>query len=62
VFAFSQSWGLIERRGHHYYLHEKTLNSLIGMRSYRQVRHILTKGTEELAVLDNEPSLEEEAA
>jgi biotin operon repressor len=57
-----QRWGLIDRRGRHYYLHEKTLNSLIGMRSYQQVRHILTKATEELAVLDSEPSLEEEAA
>ena len=57
-----QSWGLIERRGHHYFLHEKTLNSLIGMQSYQQVRHILTKATEKLVVLDNEPSLEEEAA
>jgi hypothetical protein len=26
------SWGLIERRGRRYYIHEKTLNSLIGMR------------------------------
>jgi hypothetical protein len=25
-----QSWGLIDRRGRHYYIHEKTLNSLIG--------------------------------
>src|SRR3974377_1933873 len=36
-----QSWGLIERQGRHYHLHEKTLNSLIGMRSYQQVRGIL---------------------
>jgi hypothetical protein len=47
-----QSWGLVDRRGRHYYLHEKTLNSVIGMRSYRQVRHILNKATEELTVLD----------
>jgi DNA-binding IclR family transcriptional regulator len=47
-----QSWGLIDRRGHHYYLHEKTLNSLIGMRSYQQVRRILSEATEELTVLD----------
>ena len=47
-----QNWGLIDRRGRHYYLHEKTLNSLIGMRSYQQVRHILSKATEELSVLD----------
>jgi len=47
-----QSWGLIDRRGRHYHLHEKTLNSLIGMRSYQQARCILSKATEELAVLD----------
>ena len=47
-----QSWGLIDRQGRHYHLHEKTLNSLIGMRSYKQVRHILSEATEELSVLD----------
>jgi hypothetical protein len=47
-----QSWGVIDRRGRHYYLHEKTLNSLIGMRSYQQVRHILSEATKELSVLD----------
>ena len=47
-----QKWGLIERRGRGYYLHEKTLNSLIGMRSYQQVRRILNTATQELTVLD----------
>jgi biotin operon repressor len=42
-----QSWGLIDRRGRHYYLHEKRLNSLIGMQSYQQVRRILSKATKE---------------
>ena len=50
-----QSWGLIERQGRHYYLHEKTLNSLIGMRSYHQVRRILSEATKELTVLDTFP-------
>jgi len=50
-----QKWGLIERRGRGYYLHEKTLNSLIGMRSYQQVRRILSGATEELSVLDTLP-------
>ena len=43
-----QKWGLIDRRGRRYYTREKTLNSLIGMRSYQQVRHILSKAIEEL--------------
>ena len=47
-----QSWGLIERRGRYYYLHEKTLNSLIAMRSYQQVRRILSEAVKELSVLD----------
>src|SRR5262249_33166115 len=50
-----QKWGLIERRGRGYHLHEKTLNSLIGMRSYEQVRRILSGATEELSVLDTLP-------
>jgi len=47
-----QRWGLVERKGRHYYIHEKTLNSFLGMRSYQQVRHILSKATEQLTVLD----------
>jgi DNA-binding Lrp family transcriptional regulator len=47
-----KSWGVIDRRGRYYYVNEKTVNSLMGMGCYRQVRHILTKATEELAVLD----------
>ena len=47
-----QSWGLIDRRGRHYYMQQKSLNSLVGMRSYQQVRRFLSKATEELTVLD----------
>jgi hypothetical protein len=47
-----QSWGLINRQGKNYYLCEKTVNSLIGMRSYEQVRRILSKAIAELTVLD----------
>jgi|SRR4051812_33858169 hypothetical protein len=47
-----QTWGLIYKHGHHYYMHEKTLNSLIGMRSYRRIRGILSKANAELALLD----------
>jgi DNA-binding IclR family transcriptional regulator len=47
-----QSWGLIDCRDRRYYIREKTLNSLIGMRRYEQVRCILSKATQELTVLD----------
>lgn len=53
-----QSWGLINRRGRHYYVHEKrseALNSLIGMRSYQRVRRILSEATDELTILDTLP-------
>jgi len=51
-----QSWGLIDRRGRRYYLHEHKLNSLIGMRSYQQVRRILGEATKKLSVLDTLPN------
>jgi DNA-binding IclR family transcriptional regulator len=50
-----QRWGLIDRQGRRYYLREKTLDSLIGMRSYQQVRRILGEATKELSVLDTLP-------
>jgi hypothetical protein len=36
-------------------LHEKALNSLIAMRSYQQVRRILSEAVKELSVLDTLP-------
>jgi len=50
-----QSWGLIYKQGHHYYVHEKTLNSLVGMRSYQRIRGLLSKANEELTALDTLP-------
>ncbi len=51
-----QSWGLIDRRGRRYYLHEHRLNSLIGLKSYQQVRRILGEAIEKLSVLDTLPN------
>jgi CRP-like cAMP-binding protein len=50
-----QSWGLIDREGRHYYMREKMLNALIGMRNYQQIRRFLSKATHELTVLDTLP-------
>jgi hypothetical protein len=50
-----QNWGLVTKQGHRYYVEEKALNSLVGMRSYQQVRRVLRRATEELAVLDTLP-------
>jgi DNA-binding IclR family transcriptional regulator len=56
-----QSWGLIDRQGRHYYLHETTLNSANGMRTYQQVRRILSRATKEFSILDTLPDLMTEA-
>jgi biotin operon repressor len=50
-----QSWGLVTKQGHRYYVEEKALNSLVGMRSYQQMRRILRTATDDLAVLDALP-------
>lgn len=47
-----EDWGLIYRGGRRYYVHEGALNSLMGLRSYREIRQILSKRTDELGVLD----------
>lgn len=50
-----ESWGLIYRAGRRYHMHEKALNSLMGLRSYQQIRRILSRTTEELTALDALP-------
>jgi DNA-binding IclR family transcriptional regulator len=48
-------WGLIDRQGRRYYLHDNALNSFLGMRSYQTSRRLLSRATEELAILDALP-------
>jgi DNA-binding IclR family transcriptional regulator len=48
-------WGLIDRQGRHFYMHDNALNSIIGMRSYQASRRLLREATEELTVLDTLP-------
>ena len=50
-----KSCGLVERQGRYYYLQEKTLNPLIGMRTYEQMRRVLSKAAAELTILDTLP-------
>ena len=38
-----------------YYMNEKTVDSLIGMRSYQQMRRMLSKAPEKLSFLDTLP-------
>jgi DNA-binding IclR family transcriptional regulator len=49
------SLGLVERQGRYYYLQQKTLNSLIDIRSYEQMRRVLSKAAAELNILDTLP-------
>src|SRR5689334_5727760 len=50
-----QSWGLIHRQGHRYYMDQRALNSLLGMRSYQHIRRLIHRSVEELSVLDTLP-------
>lgn len=50
-----ESWGLICRQGRRYYMQEKALNSLMGIRSYQHIRRLLEKAAGELTVLDTLP-------
>ncbi|MBR0793787.1 hypothetical protein JQ615_00095 [Bradyrhizobium jicamae] len=47
-----RTWGLVHQEGRHYYIDEKALNSLLGMRSYQRIRRLLEKAASELTVLD----------
>jgi hypothetical protein len=50
-----RGWGLVHRQDRHYYIDERALNSLLGMRSYQRIRRLLDKAAEELTVLDTLP-------
>jgi DNA-binding transcriptional ArsR family regulator len=50
-----ESWGLVYRQGRRYYVHEKALNSVMGLRSYQHIRRMLSKAADDLTVLDTLP-------
>ena len=54
-YTLQTGWAQQERPGEPSYMHKKTLNSIIGMRSYQQVQRILSRATQELTVLDTLP-------
>jgi hypothetical protein len=47
-----ESWNIVDRHAHRYYIREMNLNSLMGMRSYLQIRRIISKAADELTALD----------
>ena len=50
-----ESWDIVYHHSRRYYMRETMLNSLIGMRSYLQIRRMISKAVEELTVLDTFP-------
>ena len=50
-----EGWDIVCRHGNRYHIRETNLNSLIGMRSYLQIRRMIGKAAEELSALDNLP-------
>jgi DNA-binding IclR family transcriptional regulator len=47
-----QHWGVIERRGRHYYLRPEIANMPQALASYREVRRVIQRTVEELSILD----------
>ena len=47
-----QHWGIIERRGRHYYLRPEVANRPRALASYREVRRAIQRAVAELSILD----------
>jgi HTH domain len=47
-----EGWGLIKRHGRSYISEEKVLNSVMGMRSYKRIRHLIDKAVDDMVGLD----------
>src|SRR6516164_9124262 len=47
-----ESWDIVYHHGRLYHVRETMLNSLMGMRSYLQIRRMISKAGEELTALD----------
>jgi DNA-binding IclR family transcriptional regulator len=47
-----QEWGVIERRGSHYYLRPEIANMPRALASYREVRRAIQRAVDELSILD----------
>jgi len=50
-----EGWDIVYRHGNRYHIRETNLNSLIGMRSYLQIRRMIGRAVEELTALDTFP-------
>jgi hypothetical protein len=50
-----ENWDIVYRHGRRYHIRDTMLNSLVGMRSYLQIRRMISRAGEELTVLDTLP-------
>jgi hypothetical protein len=50
-----ENWNMVYRHSRRYHVRDAMLNSLMGMRSYLQIRRMIAKAGEQLTVLDTLP-------
>ena len=50
-----ENWGVIERQGRRYFIRPEKVNGIMGMRAYKQNRHLITEAIDKLSVLDTLP-------
>jgi hypothetical protein len=50
-----ENWDIVYRHGRRYHIRDTMLNSLMGMRSYLQIRRMISRASEELTALDTLP-------
>ena len=50
-----ENWNMVYRHSRCYHVRDTMLNSLMGMRSYLQIRRMIAKAGEQLTVLDTLP-------
>jgi hypothetical protein len=50
-----ENWNMVYRHSRRYHVRDTMLNSLMGMRSYPQIRRMIAKAGEQLTVLDTLP-------
>ena len=50
-----ENWNMVYRHSRRYHVRDAMLNSLMGMRSYLQIRRMIAKASEQLTALDTLP-------
>jgi len=48
-----ENWGVIERQARRYFIRPEKVNGIIGMRAYKQNRHLISEAVDKLNLLDN---------